>query len=113
MDNSESIVAASAQRLKQALTWLQSLDLELQSDFLAIAGDASFRRYFRAKLLGQVREIVVVEAGNGQLEDEMRLALSHAGIQLPTIHHLRRYGGILPQQLEIVDRVVALHREAA
>jgi len=65
------------------------------------------------KLLGHVREIVVVEAGNGQLEDEMRLALSHAGIQLPTIHHLRRYGGMLPQQIEIVDRVAALHREAA
>jgi hypothetical protein len=34
-------------RLEQARAWLQQLDVEIQSDFHAIAGDASLRRYFR------------------------------------------------------------------
>ena len=45
---------------------------------------------------------MVVEASPGQLEDEMRLALSHAGIQPPPITSVRRLGGMLPQQAEIV-----------
>jgi pyruvate/2-oxoacid:ferredoxin oxidoreductase alpha subunit/NAD-dependent dihydropyrimidine dehydrogenase PreA subunit len=59
-------------------------------------------------LLDGVRGVVVVEAGPGQLEDELRLALSHAGIATPPIHHVRRLGGILPQQHEIVDRISTL-----
>jgi pyruvate/2-oxoacid:ferredoxin oxidoreductase alpha subunit/NAD-dependent dihydropyrimidine dehydrogenase PreA subunit len=59
-------------------------------------------------LLGQIRRLVVVEASDGQLEDELRLALSRAGVtQLPEIDHVRRYGGVLPQQQEIVKRVLA------
>ncbi len=59
-------------------------------------------------LLGRVRRIVVVEASNGQLEDELRLAISHAGIDRPpAIDSVRRFGGVLPQQKEIVDRVRA------
>ena len=55
----------------------------------------------------RVRRIVVVEASNGQLEDELRLALSYEGIEHPlVIDHVRRFGGILPQQREIVDRVM-------
>jgi len=57
-------------------------------------------------LLGGVRRIVMVEASNGQLEDEMRLALSHAGVQPPPIQHVRHFGGILPQQKEIMDMVL-------
>jgi pyruvate/2-oxoacid:ferredoxin oxidoreductase alpha subunit/NAD-dependent dihydropyrimidine dehydrogenase PreA subunit len=57
-------------------------------------------------LLTRVRRIVVVEASNGQLEDEMRLAISHAGLHAPPIiESVRRFGGVLPQQPEIVDRV--------
>ena len=60
-------------------------------------------------LLDRARRIVVVEASNGQLEDEMRLALSHAGVHAPpAIDSVRRFGGILPQQEEIVARVCAL-----
>jgi pyruvate/2-oxoacid:ferredoxin oxidoreductase alpha subunit/NAD-dependent dihydropyrimidine dehydrogenase PreA subunit len=60
-------------------------------------------------LLDRARRIVVVEASNGQLEDEMRLALSHAGVHAPpVIDSVRRFGGILPQQEEIVARVCAL-----
>jgi pyruvate/2-oxoacid:ferredoxin oxidoreductase alpha subunit len=60
-------------------------------------------------LLASARGLVVVEAGPGQLEDELRLALSHAGVGwLPPIHFVRHMGGVLPQQQEIVDTVLAL-----
>ncbi len=58
-------------------------------------------------LLPQVKKIVVVEASPGQLEDELRLAVSKAGAELPPIDHVRRFGGIFPQQGEIVDAVLA------
>jgi pyruvate/2-oxoacid:ferredoxin oxidoreductase alpha subunit/NAD-dependent dihydropyrimidine dehydrogenase PreA subunit len=54
-------------------------------------------------LLPRLRRIVVVEASDGQLEDELRLALSHAGAAAPPIGHVRHYGGVLPQQHEIVE----------
>jgi pyruvate/2-oxoacid:ferredoxin oxidoreductase alpha subunit len=57
-------------------------------------------------ILDRVRRLVIVEASNGQLEDELRLALSHAGIQPPAIDHVRHFGGVLPQQAEIFDKVL-------
>jgi pyruvate/2-oxoacid:ferredoxin oxidoreductase alpha subunit/NAD-dependent dihydropyrimidine dehydrogenase PreA subunit len=66
-----------------------------------------------APLAKRVKGTIVVEAGPGQLEDEVRLALSHAGISPPgRIAHFRRHGGIVPQVHEIVD-AVAEHAEAA
>ena len=60
-------------------------------------------------LLDNVRGIVVVEAGPGQLENEMRLALSHAGVdRMPPIHHVQHYGGVLPELGEIVNSVVGM-----
>ena len=57
-------------------------------------------------LLERVRGVLVVESGPGQLEDELRLAISHAGIERPPpIEHLRRMGGILPQQHDIVEKL--------
>lgn len=53
-------------------------------------------------LLPRVQRIVVVEASPGQLEDELRLALSHADLAPPPIAHVRRYGGVLPQAPEII-----------
>jgi pyruvate/2-oxoacid:ferredoxin oxidoreductase alpha subunit len=65
-------------------------------------------------LLEHVRRVVVVEASEGQLEDELRLALSHAGAgQGLDLRHVRRMGGVLPSQREIVDGVrAALPRRA-
>jgi len=58
-------------------------------------------------LVGRVAHIVVVEASSGQLEDELRLALSHAGaLAPPPISHVRRMGGVLPSQEEIVAHVL-------
>ncbi|MBL8783701.1 MAG: 3-methyl-2-oxobutanoate dehydrogenase subunit VorB [Deltaproteobacteria bacterium] len=51
--------------------------------------------------------VVVVEASPGQLEDELRLALSHAGLAPPPIQSVRRMGGVLPQRGEIVAAVLA------
>jgi len=60
-------------------------------------------------LLDRAKQILVVEASNGQLEDELRLALSNAGIRdYPPIDHLRHFGGILPQLHEIVEKVFQL-----
>ncbi len=59
-------------------------------------------------LLSQVERIIVVEASNGQLEDELRLALSHAeATNVPRIEHVRHFGGVLPQQQEIIDKVAS------
>jgi pyruvate/2-oxoacid:ferredoxin oxidoreductase alpha subunit len=60
-------------------------------------------------LLPHARRIVVVEASPGQLEDELRLALSHADVHRhPEIASIQRYGGVLPQQDEIVEHVKTL-----
>jgi len=65
-------------------------------------------------LLPRARQLVVVEASAGQLEDELRLALSHAEVHdPPPIAHVRRQGGILPQLREIVQRVMALEEVRA
>ena len=57
--------------------------------------------------LGHIRRFVVVEASPGQLEDELRLALSHCGVfHLPVIDSVRHFGGILPQQHEITQAIV-------
>lgn len=57
-------------------------------------------------LLDQMDAIVMVEASWGQLEDELRLALHHAGYRrdIP-IHHVRHMGGILPEEGEVVEKV--------
>ncbi|HET8645879.1 MAG TPA: pyruvate ferredoxin oxidoreductase, partial [Vicinamibacteria bacterium] len=51
--------------------------------------------------------LLVVEASDGQIEDELRLALSHHGLSAP-IDNLRHYGGVLPRAAEIVDRALAV-----
>jgi len=64
-------------------------------------------------LLPNLKRLVVVEASNGQLEDEMRLALSYRGLAHPRIEHLRHMGGVLPQQSEIVSLVSGRDEVAA
>jgi pyruvate/2-oxoacid:ferredoxin oxidoreductase alpha subunit len=64
-------------------------------------------------LLPHVTDILVVEASAGQLEDELRLALSHAGAPAVPIHHLRRMGGVLPEEGAIVEAVRRLQEVPA
>ena len=59
-----------------------------------------------APLLERVQRIVVVEASARQLEDELRLAASNAGVaKMPSIERVNRYGGVLPSEDEIVASV--------
>lgn len=61
-----------------------------------------------------VQQIVVVEASNGQLEDELKLALVNAGIRdIPEIRNVRHFGGVLPQLEEIVTKVAAAREVTA
>jgi pyruvate/2-oxoacid:ferredoxin oxidoreductase alpha subunit len=58
-------------------------------------------------LVRRARRLLVVEASDRQLEDELRLALSRAGIRdHPTIESVRRYGGVLPLESEVMEAVV-------
>ncbi len=61
-----------------------------------------------ASFVPHAKGFVVVEAGSGQLEDEVRLAMSHAGLALPHMAHVRRSGGVLPSKKEIIDRILEL-----
>ena len=66
------------------------------------------------KVASHARRFVVVEASAGQLEDELRLALSHGGVgQGVVIDSVRRMGGVLPGQKEIVERVLTLEGAAS
>lgn len=58
--------------------------------------------------ISHAKRVIVVEASAGQLEDEMRLALSKAGIRdYPEPESVRRMGGILPQLDDIVEKVIS------
>jgi pyruvate/2-oxoacid:ferredoxin oxidoreductase alpha subunit len=63
-------------------------------------------RALRERLRAGTR-LLVVEASFGQIEDELRLALSREGLAVP-ISSLRRYGGVLPRTAEIVEAARAL-----
>lgn len=60
-------------------------------------------------VIEKARGIIMVEAGAGQLEDEMRLALSYSDpAEVPPIVRVQHHGGVLPQAREIIDKVYAL-----
>jgi pyruvate/2-oxoacid:ferredoxin oxidoreductase alpha subunit len=59
-----------------------------------------------APLLDRAQRVVVVEASAGQLEDELRLAVSRSGARRVPIDRVNRYGGMLPSHDEIVECVV-------
>jgi pyruvate/2-oxoacid:ferredoxin oxidoreductase alpha subunit len=62
------------------------------------------------KLLDRVTDIVVVEAGPGQLADEVRLAISKMDRRPPAIHAVQRFGGVLPTETEIEETLRAVAR---
>lgn len=66
-----------------------------------------------ADLIPSVRRLVLVEAGPGQLEDEVRLALSHAGLVAPPVTAVRRHGGILPSESEILQALLRAQEAAS
>jgi pyruvate/2-oxoacid:ferredoxin oxidoreductase alpha subunit len=58
-----------------------------------------------APLLTRISRIVVIEASDRQLEDEVRLAISRAGARNVPIDRVNHYGVILPSHDEIVECV--------
>jgi len=66
-----------------------------------------------AGVIDRVEGLLVVEGSNGQLEDELRLAMSHSGLRHPRIENVRHFGGILPSMHEIVDKLTSLSEVAA
>lgn len=74
-------------RLEQAHAWLQQLGVDLQSDFLDIAGDASFRRYFRIRINGQSRILMDAPPPGENIEPFMDIArrLRSANLCAPEI----------------------------
>jgi hypothetical protein len=48
---------------------------------------------------------LVVEASDGQLEDEIRLAMHHVDIMGHRFHNVQRQGGFLPESQEVYDKV--------
>lgn len=45
-------------RLEQAREWLRSIGIDWQAELVPVAGDASFRRYFRLEVNGQSRVLM-------------------------------------------------------
>jgi pyruvate/2-oxoacid:ferredoxin oxidoreductase alpha subunit len=60
-----------------------------------------------APMLDTAQRVIVVEVSGTQLEDEMRLAMSHADARHVEIDRVNRLGGMIPSQDEIVERVMS------
>lgn len=84
-------------RLDQAHAWLRGLGVELQSGFRAVAGDASFRRYFRLEVDG--RSLILMDAAppGEDIRPFMDVCrrLRSAGLHAPEIVHADRLNGFL------------------
>lgn len=98
MDASDPITSAiSDQRLDQARQWLQALDVDIQSGFHPIAGDASFRRYFRLQVDGQSRILMDSPPPGEDVRPFIDIAdrLRSARLNAPEIVHADAQNGYL------------------
>ncbi len=92
----ENITTKTDQRLEKAHQWLLDLGVNIQSEFQDIAGDASFRRYFRLKADGVSR--VLMDAPPPEdvkpfIDIARRLRV--AGLHAPEIIHADWHHGYL------------------
>ncbi len=84
-------------RLNKARLWLQESGADLQSDFHNIAGDASFRRYFRVRVNGESRILMDAPPPGediGPFVDVDR-RLRSAGLHAPEIFYADPANGFL------------------
>jgi len=97
MGASELIISTKDQRLEQAESWLRSLDVDLQTGLLGIAGDASFRRYFRAVIDGQSRVLMDAPPPGEDVRPFIDIAgrLRAANLHAPEIIHADQQNGYL------------------
>ena len=94
---SEKSTNASDTRLQHARLWLQETGADLQSDFHNIAGDASFRRYFRIQVDGESRILMDAPPPGedvGPFVDVDR-RLKSAGLHAPEIFYADPLNGYL------------------
>ena len=84
-------------RLKNARLWLQGLGVDLQSDFHNVAGDASFRRYFRVRVNGESRILMDAPPPGEDVSPFVDIArrLRSAGLYAPEILHADTANGYL------------------
>ena len=84
-------------RLDQACTWLQQQHVEVQSDFQSVAGDASFRRYFRLKADGVSRILMDAPPPGEDVGPFIDISrrLRQADLHAPEIIHADRKNGYL------------------
>jgi len=84
-------------RLDQALGWLRQKNVEIQSDFRSVAGDASFRRYFRLKADGVSRILMDAPPPDEDVEPfiDITRRLRQADLHAPEIIHSDRDHGFL------------------
>jgi aminoglycoside/choline kinase family phosphotransferase len=84
-------------RLDQAAAWLQQLGIDLQSDLEPVAGDASFRRYFRLQIGGQSRVLMDAPPPGEDVRPfiDIDQRLRTAGLHAPEIIHADTQNGYL------------------
>jgi pyruvate/2-oxoacid:ferredoxin oxidoreductase alpha subunit len=113
-DDAEGLVVAANTPARMAMGAVRELrDMGIKAGLFRPITLWPFPVRLLRPVLDHVRTIVMVEASNGQLEDELRLALSKEGIAPPQIRHIRHFGGILPQQQEVVSMVRTLEGRPA
>jgi len=97
MGASELNISTRDQRLEQAESWLHSLDVDLQTELLGIAGDASFRRYFRAMIDGQSRILMDAPPPDEDVRPFIDIArrLTAANLHAPEIFYEDQQNGYL------------------
>ncbi len=94
---SQKSVPDSDPRLEQAREWLQKLGVDLQSEFDNIAGDASFRRYFRLRVDGLSRILMDAPPPGENVKPFIDVArrLTSAHLHAPEIVHADVANGYL------------------
>jgi aminoglycoside/choline kinase family phosphotransferase len=90
-------MAIKDQRLEQARVWLRKLDIDVQSDFQQVAGDASFRRYFRLLADGEARILMDAPPPAEDVRPfiDIDRRLRSAGLHAPEIIHMHQQDGYL------------------
>lgn len=98
MESSTAILTTAKDlRLEKAREWLQKLGVDLQSELYNVAGDASFRRYFRLRVNGE-SHILMDAPPPGEdvspfIDIDQRLRM--AGLYAPEIFYADRANGFL------------------
>ncbi len=87
----------NANRLEQALGWLQTLGVKVQSDITAVAGDASFRRYFRFRADNQSRILMDAPSQSADIRSflDVTRRLRNAALHAPEVIRADQENGFL------------------